>query len=298
VEVVRSLCSGLAWFDDDTLVRLLREALDALSRDGRDRALDEGYVDGVARYLRDPAAYGLPSRRRPRAAAVLRALVPRIAPRLSDLDADALAAVSEQAAADGLIVEAETAYRGALAVLDVEDALRTEARRAWERGKLSVLVAQRRAATGDAAAALAALAEVRAPDPESDELAYLHGYGLVKVGGAPAAARAALEFAHARNPRYAPAAFYLAFVVESSLGPQQALNHYEHAAALDRAHVANAGASNKDTRDGRLHPWSHYPYYYARALCRAGLHDEATAPLVLAIRLDDRRCVQGARVAW
>jgi hypothetical protein len=80
----------------------------------------------------------------------------------------------------------------------------------------------------------------------------------------------------------------LAFVVESSLGPQQALNHYEHAAALDRAHVANAGASNKDTRDGRLHPWSHYPYYYARALCRAGLHDEATAPLVLAIRLDDR----------
>lgn len=288
IDVVGALCRGLARLDDDALTRRLEASLSELARDGGDVALDEGYVDGVARYLRDPAAYGLPARRRPRAGAVLRALVPRIAPRLSGLDADALAAVSEQATQDNRVVEAEAAYRASLSVLDVEDALRTEARRDWEQGKLAVLVAQVRAQAGDHDGALAALEAVRAPDPESDELAYLHGYGLVKVGGPPEAARTELEFAHARNPRYPPSVFYLGWVIEVAQGPRAAVPHYEHAAQLDRELVANSGASYRTTRDGRLHPWSHYPYYHARALAAAGLHDDAVAPLVLSIRLDDR----------
>ena len=51
----------------DIAVRMAGDLAIRLSVDGEVFALGEDYVDGVARYLRDPEAYeGLPPRRRPR----------------------------------------------------------------------------------------------------------------------------------------------------------------------------------------------------------------------------------------
>lgn len=289
IPLVKTLVRAFAHLDEAACVRLVSEWLAEISADGRDLALDEGYVDGIARYLRDPQAYDLPPRRRPAAALLLHALVLRIAPRLSPIDLEALNDLSSELSTQGRHEEALATYRSYVAQLDVEDAARRPDVRTWQQGKLRVLEARVAHARGETDRALAILGTVRTPDPGNGDLAYLEGYGRVKCGLPDEIAREALRHQLARDGRHANAAFYLGWVVEAMDGAQSAVAHYQRSRELDVKAVQDARGQPRTHRRGRTHPWAFHSYFLGRALAKVGRRDdEARHHLREAILLDDR----------
>jgi HEAT repeat protein len=292
VRAVRAVVSALSHLPPGELRRLIRERLDALAATGDDARLAEEYVDGIARYLRDPGAYNLPQRRRPTAALPLMEQVLRTAPRLSPLDVEMQRYVAEQLENEKRFDEAVAAHERATALADVEEAWRSPERRLAERGKHELLRALARHAAGDRDAATAVLDAIREPDPTSGALAYYQGYGRAKIGLPDGAAREALRQTVTVDEAHARAHLWLGWVTESLDGASASLGHYAEALRLDRKRVRDAGGRYLTHRRGKVHRWSSYPYWYARALARAG--DDALAQDLLheAIVRDDRMATQ------
>lgn len=287
--LVRTLVAALARFDEATCARLVTDELDRRSASGSDLALDKEYLDGVAHYLNDPVAFDLPPRRRPAAALPLWSRVPRIAPRWSPLDADALAQAASELETQGRIPQALDAYLASLAIADVEDAARPAEDRLWENGRRTALEARALSAAGRTDDALAVARSIRAPDPSSGDLAFRFGWCLVKLGRADREAADALRFAAARNARDASARFHLAWVTEQTEGVEASLAPYLEAIRVDARRVEDLGEAEYLTnRRGRNHRWGHHFYWYARALARAGRPDEVARSLRAAVLLDDR----------
>ncbi len=295
VRAVRGLICGLAHLDDATCGRLLDAELESLRHDGRDLRLDEGYVDGIARYLRDPVAYRLPGRKRPGTALRLLQLVGRLAPRLSPLDVEAQGYVVGQLETEKRFDEALAAHTTLLDLRDVEEASRSRSRRLEERAKSDVLRARAASAAGRQDEALALLAEIRATDPGHGGLAYLHGYGLVKIGAGDATARASLEYAVTADERNPRPHLYLGWMVEQSEGAARALVHYERAAELDLRRRQEAGGAFNQHRRGMTHQKAFYFYYRARAMALAGDLEGAGERLLQSIVYDDRNAATARR---
>lgn len=291
VRIVRALVRGLARFEPAVCEALCAAALAEAESDGRLFGLPEAYLDGVGRYLHDPMSYRLPNRRRTRAALHFRMAVPRIAPRLSELDRDAWSAASSELSQQRRHDEALRAYRAAIAIADVEDAARTDATREWETGKLAVLEARSDAARGDEAAALARVATLREVVPTSEQLAYLQAYGFVKLGVVDDRAREAVDFAIERADWRPQAHFYRGWITERVEGVAASLPHYRAAVERDLRRVRTSSAADTvRTRAGLSHPWADYSYFLARAAARM---EPADLPLVRqqlvrSIELDDR----------
>jgi len=295
VRAVRALVSALAHFGEGECRALIVQRLEQLSAEGGLFALPEAYLDGVARYLRDPEAYELPARRRPAAALPLMRRVLATAPRLSKLDVEMQRFVAEQLENEKRFPEAAQAYREAIALADVEEGWRSPERRLAERGKLELLVALGDAGAGRIDDAAARLAALRDPAPSDGALAYYEGYGRAKIGLADATARDALQQTLAVDERHARAHLWLGWVDESLEDRPAALRHYAEALRLDRRRVTEAGGEYLTHRRGRVHRWSSYPYWYARALARAG--DDGDSGLAYdllheAILRDDRSAAQ------
>jgi len=287
--LIRTLTAALARLDETACARVVAEVIQRRAADGSDLSLDKEYLDGVARYLADPGAYELPPRRRPAAALVLWSLVPRIAPRFSPLDAEALALAASELESQESFAAAVAAYRASVGVSDVEESSRSAEDRLWEAARLAGLEARAAHAAGRTDAALAIVASLRAPDPSNGDLAFRQGWCLVKLGRPGPEAEAALRFAAARNARDASARFHLAWVVEQIHGAERALPAYLEAIRVDSRRVEDLGVAEYLThRRGRNHRWGHHFYWYARALCAAGRADAAERPLRDAILLDDR----------
>jgi tetratricopeptide (TPR) repeat protein len=286
---VRTLVAAFAHFDEGEAAKHLSAALARRAADASDVALDEGYVDGIACYLHDPAAYELPPRRRPAAAALLWRLVPRIAPRWSSLDGRALemSAYEYEQAGDAATALAE--YRRSLLLADVEDAVRSPATKLLESARLRAFEAREAAAAGRAEDALGIARSIRAPDPSNGDLAFRAGWTLVKLGRVDEEAEAALRDAVARDDKDAPPPFWAGYVVEVREGPAKAIPLYQQAMNADLRGVSDARGEYLTHRRGRRHRWGHYPHWLARASVRAGVPDADVLPLLRdAVLADDR----------
>ncbi len=292
VRSARALVCALSHFDEATGRDLVERRLAPLARSGDDVRLAEDYIDGIARYLRDPGAYNLPQRRRPGVALALMRHVLHTAPRLSPLDVEMSRYVASQLEAEGRFAEAAAAHDSAIALADVEEGWRSPERRLEERGKRDLLRALAAAAAGDRVAATALLDGLRAPAPENGALAYFEGYGRAKIGLGDETARDALLQTVTVDEAHARAHLWLGWVNERLDGPPAGLPQYAEALRLDRKRVRDAGGEYLAHRRGRVHRWSSYPYWYARALARAG--DDVLAQDLLheAILRDDRAAAQ------
>jgi len=295
VRAVRALVAALAHFDEGECRALIVARLSELALDGELFALPEAYLDGIARYLRDPQAYDLPARRRPAAALPLMRRVLLTAPRMSKLDVEMQRLVAEQLENEKRFPEAVEAYASAIALADIEEGWRSPERRLAERGKRELLLALGDAGAGLRDQAAARLAALRDPAPQNGALAYYEGYGRAKIGLADSAAREALQQTVTVDERHARAHLWLGWVGESLEDRPAALRHYAEALRLDRRRVTEAGGEYLTHRRGRVHRWSSYPYWYARALARAG--DDGDAGLAYdllheAIVRDDRSAAQ------
>jgi len=294
VRVVRALVAALAHFDDGDCRRLITDRLDELAAEGGLLGLPEAYVDGIARYLRDPEAYELPARRRPAAALPLMRRVLATAPRLSKLDVEMQRFVAEQLENEKRFPAAVEAHRAAITLADIEEGWRSPERRLAERGKLELLLALGDAGAGRIDAAATRLAALRDSAPNDGALAYYQGYGRAKIGLADTVARDALQQTLTVDERHARAHLWLGWVDERLEDRPAALRHYAEALRLDRRRVTEAGGEYLTHRRGRVHRWSSYPYWYARALARAGDEGGGLAYDLLheAILRDDRSAAQ------
>ncbi len=292
VRCVRGLVSGLAHTPDAQLGERIALALNARRTRGATLRLSEGYVDGVARYLRDPEAYGLPARRRSRAALPLFRLVTTLAPRLSTNDLDAQTSIASQLQEERRYPEAAEAHAELIALRDVEDAARSPDRRTAEAAKQTVLAALVARAEGRGEEALRAIDAIRERDPDSGDLAYWHGYGRVKLRQVDDLTRSSLVHAVAADERNPTRHLYLGWVVQQSDGAAAAVAHYERAKTLDKERVHAAGGEYLTHRRGKTHLWGFYPYYLARALAAAGDPERALGEISLAVARDDRYAEQ------
>lgn len=295
VRMVRALVSALAHFDESTCRDLITARLDELAAAGTLLELPEAYLDGVARYLRDPQAYELPARRRPAAALPLMRRVLATAPRMSKLDVEMQRLVANQLENETRFAEAAEAYRAAIALSDIEEGWRSPDRRLEEAGKLELLVALADAKDGRVDDAAARLTSLRDAAPHDGALAYYQGYGRAKIGLPDVQARDALRQTVTVDEGHARAHLWLGWVDENLDERPAALRHYAEALRLDRRRVTEAGGEYLTHRRGRVHRWSSYPYWYARALARAGDNGDAGLAYDLlheAIVRDDRSAAQ------
>jgi HEAT repeat protein len=293
VAILQSLVAAFARRDDEACRDLVRAHVAALAEVGRDFALPEAFAAGVARYLHTPLAFGppdraLPARPRPAAAAVLYDLVLREAPRMSDADLRACQAADEHCAQEGRYAEAAAALRTYSALADVEDAARSTEQRNVEACRIAARTAQALAAEGRAEEALALARKLRDADASSGELAYRQGWCLLRIGHAGPEPKAALLFALAQDDKDARIHFQLAWAAEQTDGPEAALASYDQAVTLDRRRVQERQTEDSGSGWARAFEASAYPYWFARALKRAGRADAARAWLVAAVALDDR----------
>jgi HEAT repeat protein len=289
VTILRTLVAAVAHVDDAALARRFETALERRAADGSQWMLDESYVDGIARYLSDPMAYDLPARRRTAAALPLRLLAARTPPRWSSLDADSWKGAAGELETQGRFDEARAAFAAGVAAADVEDAARSREDRLWETGKLVALRAREADAAGRKDEAVALAGTIRAADPSNGDLAYLHGWCLVKLGRPGPEAAESLRAALARDARDANAQFFLAWIAETTDGPVRSIPLWEEAMRNDGRRVQDFSPSELiSSRRGRPHRWGHFPYWLARALASAGRDEAAAAALRSAIRLDDR----------
>jgi HEAT repeat protein len=300
--VIRALVCGLAHLDDPTARALLEAELSRRALDGKELELDEGYVDGLARYLRDPGAYNLPHRRRPMTALPLQKLVSRLAPRLSELDREMTWLTSAQLETAGSFAAAIEAQRRHMAISEVENGGRSPEERLAERARERMLVARELGKAGEGEAARREADAIRAADPASAGLAYLHGYALVMLGQAGEESERSLRFSIAANERDVSSHFYLAWTVHTARGIREARTHYAAAHRLDRKRFEDAMGEYLTHRRGKKHPRAVYAYYYARALAQTGDTERAGELLHEAIRQDDRRAGKARRdpvfAAW
>ncbi len=288
VAALRALVAGFAHLEEPRCTRLIHDALAERRAQPGAPVLPEEYLDGVVRYLRDPEAFALPARRRPASALPLAQLVLRTAPRLSPLDVDMQRFLAEEFEAERRYDEAVAAQRAAIALADVEEGWRTPERRLDERGKLTLLEALRDAGSAGRDAALARLAALRTPDPGNGNLAYLDGSGRARLGVRDEAAREALRLAVTVDEGHTRAHLWLGWVTEGIDGPPAALGPYAEALRLDRKSVLDSASEIRRDRNGAVHRWSTYPFWYARALARCGEGEEARSLLREAILRDDR----------
>lgn len=288
VAIVRTLVAALTRRDEPACRRLVAARLAAIASTGREFILPETYAAAVARYLRDPLAFGLPARPRPAAAAELWSLVVRAAPRLSECDLAAYEALDERFGEDGRYREAAAALRAFTAVSDVEDAARPRDDRLVETCRADVRSAQALFAEGRGDEAVALARKLRAPDPASSELAYRQGWCLAHTGHADAEAKDALRFAAAQDDKDPRIHFQLAWIAEKTEGPRQALRSYLIAIRLDQDRSERRTAEDSEYAAQTRHETGAYQYWYARALRACGSDDEAAKALLAAVRLDDR----------
>ena len=311
VRAVRALVAALSHLDENTGRALVLRRLAELAASGANAGLPEEYVDGIARYLRDPGAYSLPERRRPGVALPLMRAVLHTAPRLSALDVEMARYVAEQLESEQRYAEAYTAHVAASELADVEEAWRSPERRLEERAKQVLLRALDRSASDDRGEAARLLEELRAADETNGALAYYEGYGRVKIGLPDERARDALRHAVTVDEANARAHLWLGWVTEVQDGPAAALTHYAEALRLDRKRVRDAGGEYLTHRRGKVHRWSSYPYWYARALVLAGddalpqdlvheaiVHDDRMAAQALGDAVFERWDELAALVAW
>lgn len=294
VAIVRTLVAALARRDEPNCRRLVAARLAAIGSTGRDFLLPETYAAAVARYLRDPLAYGLPARPRPAAASELWSLVARAAPRLSECDLSAYEALDDQFGQDGRYRDAAQALRAFTAVSDVENAARPREDRLLETCRVAVRTAQALFAEGRRDEALAQARSLRAPDPASAELAYRQGWCLARTQQADAEAREALLFAAAQDDKDPRIHFQLAWIAERTDGPEQALRSYDQAIVLDRNRSEERTAEDSAYAAETRHEHGAYSYWYARALRAAGRDAAAADFLARAVSLDDRCAAQAA----
>jgi HEAT repeat protein len=288
VAIVQSLVAAFARRDDAACGRLVGARLDALASDARDVALPEGFCAGVARYLEDPLAYGLPARPRPAAAVLLWRLVLKTAPRMSELDAMAWQALDERLGERRLWREAGDALRGGKALADVENASRSREERWVEDARIATRDAQALAAEGREADALALAHGLRAADATNSELAFREAYCLVRLGRADAEVKNDLLFAAAQDDKDARIHFYLGWVAEHMDDARAARSSYRQAVELDDKRVQQRTSEEITGYRGGAHSTAAYPYWYARALRAAGRDVDAFDHLAAAVALDDR----------
>ncbi len=302
VTLVRALVSALAHFDEASCSALIGAQVSALAEDGRDLRIDEGYLEGVARYLSQPMAHDLPARRRPAAASVLFRAVTRNAPRHTALDMSAWFAISTQRYEEGAYREALAAQVAHVGLADVEHAMRPENERLWERGRIGMLEARALAAEGRAAQALERARSIRESDPSSRDLAYWQGVALSRLPGTQREALETFRAALAQDASDASTQLQTAMMLDATDGPGAALPHLEEALRLDKKRVSDAAGEYQRTRRGRAHAAAAYPYHLARALRALGRDDAAAARLHDAVALDDRAAgwarVDAAFAGW
>lgn len=287
VTILRTLVAAIARRDEDACARLVATRLAALGASARDLALPELFLGGVARYLQEPLAYGLPARPRPAAAAELWKLVVRVAPRWSELDRAAYLASDDWLGQRGRYREAAQSLESYVRLAQVEDAARSTEDRALEACRIRVRTAQALAAEGRLDDALAIAATLRNPDPRSGELAYRFAWCRARIGRPDAEARDALAFAAAQDDRDPRIQFWLGWVTETREGPLAAIPFYEQAVILDRRRAEER--TSADGAPGAAAPYeiAAYRYWLARALHATGDAD-AAAFLTAAVCLDDR----------
>jgi HEAT repeat protein len=297
VAILQTLVAAFARRGEAACRRLVEAHVGALAAHGLDFTLPEPFAAGVARYLQTPPAYGpqsrpLPARPRPAAASVLWGLVAREAPRMSEFDLAAHLAADEELAQEGRFREAAEELRAFAALADVEDASRSREERLVEQCRIAARTAQALAAEGRKDEALAVARKLREPDPASGELAYRQGWCLARIGHADAEARAALLDALAQDDKDARIHFQLAWVAEETDGPDAALAAYEQAVTLDRKRVQERTSEDSVAGSVRACEVAAYPYWFARAMRKAGQDAEARGWLAAAVALDDRLAEQ------
>jgi len=288
VAIVGSLVAAFARRDDASCGRLLGARLDALAADARDVSMPEGFFAGVARYLEDPRAYGLPARPRPAAALLCWRLVLRTAPRMSELDVMAWQALDDHLGERLRWRDARDALLAYKALADVEDAARPREDRLLEDARIAVRGAQALAAEGRAEEALTVARALRTPDVTNGELAYRAGHCLIRLGRADAETRDHLLFAAAQDDKDARIHFYLGWVAEHMDDARAARSSYRQAVDLDHKRVQQRTSEEMTGYRGVAHDTAAYPYWYARSLRAAGRDVDAFDQLAAAVALDDR----------
>jgi hypothetical protein len=286
VAILRTLVAAIARRDEASCRRLVAARLAALSVEGREYGLPESFAAGVARYLHDPLAYGLPARPRPAAALEMWNLVLRTAPRMTPFEDLALEARDERFAEDRNFRGAAAALTADVALADVEDAARSREDRLVEQCRIAVRIAQALAAEGHEKDAMAIAAKLRDPDPTSGELAYRQGWLLARLGLTGPETEEPLRFAAAQDDKD-PRIHFLRGWIAQAANPRTALPFFAQAVTLDAKRVEERGGDGGGYA-GVSHDTAAYPYWYARTLHLTGDDARARRYLAFSVGLDDR----------